>query len=157
MTTSARRKRTDWAGERVRATMLEAYACAKGSTPCRVCGRELRVGDHVLARSWHVGFSCVTCGWWVLADVAWDAAWRAAFSGKTMAQDHARHLAAMGLVTLDASSRKMTWTAVGLRLRAARDESARAAKTADAGGDDNHVGSHLSPASAASAARGGRP
>lgn len=111
------RKRT-WASSRVRPVVLESYAITGDSTPCRVCGRALRVGDHVLSRTWHAGFSCCACGWFTLEDLRFEDAWGAAMRGSSLSVDEVAKLTTLGLlVVVDAATKKIAWTETGKRLR----------------------------------------
>lgn len=148
------RKARKWESDRIYVTRLAAAARAPNEC-CRVCSRSLAVGDIVLARAWHGGFSCATCGWMTLSDLEWEPAWRAALGQEPMASEQAQWLRCMGLVELDAATRRMTWTDVGKRLR---DEAkAAASKAAPSGSESgNHVGSCLHPDDVALGAGGRR-
>jgi hypothetical protein len=91
-----------------------------GKLTCRVCGRELHVGEHAMFRTWHVGFSCIEpCGWTLLSDVEHTAAWQRCVANKPMEDDDALWLASWGVVALKSvrNVKKLEWTAVGRRLR----------------------------------------
>lgn len=121
------RPRKRWEGEHFIIGPLAASAVLGGKTPCRVCGRDLLVGDVVMARTWRVGHSCVTCGWTTLSDLRFEPAWDRAFAKKAMSDHDARRLADLGVVTLDEKTKRMEWTSTGKRLR---DEAHAASQTA---------------------------
>jgi len=52
-------------------TILKASAIATGatSTPCRVCGGLIYLGQACLHRTYHVGHSHVSCNYWALSDL----------------------------------------------------------------------------------------
>lgn len=136
-----------WEGEYFITAPLAASAVLGGKqTTCRVCGRELRVGDVVMSRSWRVGHSCVTCGWTTLEDLRFEPAWERALAKKAMSDHDARRLADLGVVTLDEKTKRMAWTVAGQRLR---DEAHAASQTAANGERVVNHGGRLSPPLAA--------
>lgn len=112
-------------GQGVYSTILQRYAIGADTVPCRVCGRDLAVGDHVLAHNERTGYACIhPCGWARLDDVENEQAFRAMVggvanqSGRIMLERASvRKLELLGVMTVDRATGRTRLTETGVRLR----------------------------------------